>query len=374
MRLSHLGDVVHALPVFHALRRARPDARIAWAIEPEFAGLLEGLPGLERVVRFERRSGAAAWPRLAAELARFAPTWVVDAQANLKSAAVVLCAGPARRSGLALADWREKPGAVVLSDRAPAVARDVPDARGGPHALDRMLALARHVGGVEAEADFDLGISAEETTRASEQARAAFGELPREGDALLLVSGAGDVRSWPAAHFEELARRLAGASAHGSASNGRRVFLLGGPAEREVGAELARALADVPAARSWVGQRGLRELAAFLALAARAGAVAVGVDSGPLHLAAASGLPVVALEGPQSHARTGPWPVPERDGALPRHAVVRSREAPACAPCFARRCGHAEGPVCMTRLAPADVVDALERVLRASRARRAPPP
>ena len=60
IRLSHLGDVVHALPLFHALREARPDARIAWAVEPEFAGLLDGLPGLERTIRSS--AGAAPLP------------------------------------------------------------------------------------------------------------------------------------------------------------------------------------------------------------------------------------------------------------------------------------------------------------------------
>jgi len=153
VRLSHLGDVVHALPVFHALRRAHPSARIAWAVEPEFAPLLAGLPGLERTIRFARRKGARAWLELAAELATFAPTWVVDAQGNLKSAAVSLCAPSARRSGLHPRDWRERAGARALHDwpERPAAAP--------VHAVDRMLALARHVGSAHAEACFELGLS-----------------------------------------------------------------------------------------------------------------------------------------------------------------------------------------------------------------------
>ena len=57
VRLSHLGDVVHALPVYHALRRAFPEARVAWAVQEEYAELLEPLPGLTRTFRFERRGG-----------------------------------------------------------------------------------------------------------------------------------------------------------------------------------------------------------------------------------------------------------------------------------------------------------------------------
>ena len=108
-----------------------------------------------------------------------------------------------------------------------------------------------------------------------------------------------------------------------------------------------------------IGQRGLREYAAALSCAARAGVRYVGVDSGPLHLAAACGLRVIALEGPQSHLRTGPWPIPERESQRARHAIVRSAEVLACAPCYSRVCSHREGPVCMSRLAPQRVLAAL---------------
>ena len=78
IRLSHLGDVVHALPVYHALRAAHPRAELAWLVQGEFAGLLAGLPGLAAVLAFERRGGARAWLELRAALAAFAPELVVD--------------------------------------------------------------------------------------------------------------------------------------------------------------------------------------------------------------------------------------------------------------------------------------------------------
>ncbi|HUR28484.1 MAG TPA: glycosyltransferase family 9 protein [Planctomycetota bacterium] len=345
IRLSHLGDVVHALPVFHALRVAHPHARIAWAIEPEFAPLLAGLPGLERTVRFGRREGPRAWLELAAEIARFAPTWVVDAQGNLKSAAASLCAPSARRSGMHPRDWRERAGARVLHDCAAPVARDP------AHALDRMLALAQHVGATEAWPSFELGLVADEHERGRTALEAALGRAPLPGDVWLALSSAEDVRSWPRAQWAQLARLLSRA--------GRRVLLVSGPREEELGHHVARELSGEPDVRSWIGQRGLRELAAALALAARSGMRYVGVDSGPLHLAAACGMRVVVLEGPQSHLRTGPWPPPGRVGGELRHAVVRSGEALACAPCFRRTCSHREGPVCMSRLGPERVLSAL---------------
>ncbi|HTF90671.1 MAG TPA: glycosyltransferase family 9 protein [Planctomycetota bacterium] len=349
VRLSHLGDVVHALPVFHALRRHHPSARIAWAVEPEFAGLLEGLPGLECTIPFGRREGAAAWLRLAAKLACFSPTWVVDAQGNLKSAAVSLCAPSARRSGLHPRDWRERAGARVLHDWAEATDREP------AHAIDRMLALARHVGKEDATACFDLGLSQEEREQGSRALEAALGSPARSDVVLLALSGPSDVRSWPLPHWAELARSLSRA--------GKRVLVVSGPGEASAGEQLARELEEDTGVRSWIGQRGLRVYAAALHAAAAAGMRYVGVDSGPLHLAAACGLPVVALEGPQSHARTGPWPPPERADRYPietaRHAIVRSAETLACAPCYSRICTHREGPVCMSRLTPDLVLAAL---------------
>jgi ADP-heptose:LPS heptosyltransferase len=135
------------------------------------------------------------------------------------------------------------------------------------------------------------------------------------------------------------------------------VLVLSGPDEAREGGELERELAGVPRVGHWVAQRGLRELAALFEAAAAQGARFVGCDSGPLHLAAACGLACVALHGPQDPRRTGPWPVPQT--AASPHLCVGSVTPPACAPCLARRCTHARGPVCMAELAPERVLAAL---------------
>ena len=119
VRLSHLGDVVHALPVFHALREAYPAAEVGWICQPEFAGLLEGLPGLSRVFRFQRRDGVGAWRRLYRELRGFRPELAVDAQGNFKSAFATWCTRAPRRVGLARADWRERAASLLVNETAP---------------------------------------------------------------------------------------------------------------------------------------------------------------------------------------------------------------------------------------------------------------
>ena len=215
-----------------------------------------------------------------------------------------------------------------------------------------MLALCTHVGAPQAAPCFDLGLSTDELQRGERALAAALGSPVEAADVILALSQGPDLRSWPLGQWIELARVVCG---------GRRVLAISGPAEAEAGRRLAEELAGEARLRSWIGQRGLRELAAALTAAARAGASYVGVDSGPMHLAAACGLSVVALEGPQSHLRTGPWPPPEREAAGARHRVIRSAEHLTCAPCLSRACRHAEGPVCMSRLQPQLVLEALNQ-------------
>jgi ADP-heptose:LPS heptosyltransferase len=156
------------------------------------------------------------------------------------------------------------------------------------------------------------------------------------------------VRGWPRERWCELVRALR--------RKGQGVIVLSGPGEGELGRALARELAGDDGIVHWVGQRGLRELAAVFSAAARRQLALVSCDSGPMHLAAAHGLRVIALEGPQDGARTGPWPL-ERG-----HRVVRSKNAPECAPCLKRRCNHPQGPVCMRGIGAEDVLAALQLV------------
>lgn len=349
VRLSHLGDVVHALPVFHALRNAHPQAEIAWAVQPEFAELLDGLQGLARTFFFERRRGARAWLRLLTEIREWGPDWAVDAQGNAKSALATIGSGAARRSGMHPRDWCEPFAARVLTDHADAVAG------AEMHAMHRMFALAAHVAPGASLRRTDPALSPEERSAGRARLASLTGD-PSGPVTVLNLSSPADVRSWPIASFERLARALS--------ARGERAIVLSGPQEEAEGRALAERTTDLPRLAHWSGQRGLRELAAFFAAVAERGGRVVACDSGPMHLAAAVGLPVVCLSGPQDERRTGPWPVPEI------HRVLRASDPPRCAPCLARRCDHPEGPVCMTRISPEAVLSASDAGSPASR--RAP--
>lgn len=343
VRLSHLGDVVLALPLFHALRARFPAARIAWVVQAEFAGLLEGLSGLERIVRFERRGGARAWLELKRELARFGPDLALDAQGNWKSAMATLASGAPRRVGLAPPDWRERGAWVAMTEFAGAVDP------GAEHAFERTRALVRQLCG-------DVELRRDPALRDDERngGRRKLEELVGGAAAplLLQLSSADDVRAWPLSHALDFARR--------AAESGRTVLVLSGPGEVDAGRTAARELTQTPRVAHWVGQRGLRELAAVFSAAAERGGRYVGADTGPTHLAAACDLEVVVLSGPQSHLRTGPWPVAALATRGPGpHLALRSSLALDCAPCRSRTCVHPRGPVCMSSLEPQSVLAAL---------------
>ena len=331
VRFSHLGDVVCALPLYHALRAAHPAARIAWATEAPFAPLLEGLPGLERVIRFDRSAGLAGAARLIRELRAFAPDLCVDAQGNWKSAVAALASGASRRVGPHPRDWREPSARHLMSEHAHPAA--------GPHSVQRGAALSQHLA-CAAPARQDPVVSASEL----QAAKAALAtRLPVDKPFLIVhLSRPGDPRSWPEQRYRELASQAAKAD-HG-------VLFLSGPEEADLGARLA---AEVPAVQHWVGQRGLRELAALFTAAAQRGAALLACDSGPMHLAAACGLPVTLLAGPQDPDATGPmaW------GSA--HSAVRAPLPPACAPCLRRRCHHPRGAVCMSELSVSRALSAL---------------
>jgi ADP-heptose:LPS heptosyltransferase len=372
IRLSHLGDVVQALPVYHALRGSFPEAALAWAVQTEFADLLRGLPGLERVIPFDRKGGLGAWARLRADLADFAPDWAVDAQGNSKSALVALASGAPRRTGPAREHWQEFFAAGTCTDLAPSPAGD-----GEPlHSLERVFLLARHVAARQADAGLEttmpqaawrrrdpcLSDAEREAGRRSLTAHiingGENGQSGETGDgndgahsapSLLHLSRASDTRSWPAASFAALADLLV---PH------RQVLVLAGPAESAEAAILEAR--GIPVLR----QEGIRELAALFAAAAERRGCLIACDSGPAHLAAAVDLSVLLLAGPRDARLTGPWPVPLEGTGPARpgrtagpHRAVRVQGLD-CAPCRSRTCHHPRGPVCMGDLSP-DTVAAM---------------
>ncbi len=348
IRLSHLGDVLHALPVFHGLRRTYPEARIAWAVQAEYAAMLQPLPGLSAVLPFARRDGWRAWWKLRGQLKEFQPQWTVDAQGNWKSAGVAFLSKAKRRTGFAAQDMRESAAAWVANDPAPPW-----NQAAGQHAIDRNLHLAAYVcdtdrAGLRSLLPRDwLQLKAVERTTGRKHWRERMGPNPKR-PVILQLAAEGDVRAWPIEHQRRLLHELD--------AQRRDVLVLSGPGETELGKQFAREFESHVHLHHWVGQNSLRELAGAFRAAGDAGASLISCDSGPMHMGTLCGLRVIALAGPQDAARTGPWPVP---GADSPHLALRNAQPLACAPCLSRKCSQTGGPVCMEQLAPEQVLQVL---------------
>ncbi|MBK8913766.1 MAG: glycosyltransferase family 9 protein [Phycisphaerales bacterium] len=327
LKPSSLGDIVHALPMLAALRAARPDAHVAWLAATPFAPLLDGHPLINEVIRFDRGRLGRAWrsPAAAAELLSLMsrlrrPRFdlVIDLQGLFRSGWLAWSSGARVRAGFA--DGREL-SPLFLTHRIHAA-----DAL---HAVDRNLRIAAALGWPAQRVEFPLGIRDEEVSAARELLRSAGVDLAAACDARTgssaglgspappdagesSGSGGGFVAILPGARWRSKlwrAERWA-ALIDALAERGRRSVVLGGPGD----AEVLRAIeghARRPIA-SLVGRTTLRELTAVLSLADRV----VCTDSGPMHLAAALGRPVVALFGPTDPQRCGPYsPVVPAPGA-----------------------------------------------------------
>ena len=340
VRLSAMGDVIHTLPAAQALREAFPRAMIGWLIEERWAELLCA-PGAPRRGPRSAQRPLADWVhtvRLAgwrkslftiSTLQQIAKVWndvraaryevAVDLQGAIRSAVLARWSGA--RLVYGAAEPRESPASLWYTRQ--------PIARGA-HVIEQNLAIAEAVAQTKLKAprvQFPRGIEAE---RQIEQrlAEAAV------GDFAILNPGAGwGAKRWPAERYGRVARALA--------EDGLRSILNCGPGEDD----LAR---EAEAASEGAAKSMKCSITELIALTRRAKLFAGG-DTGPLHLAAALRVPVVAIFGPTDPMRNGPYGT--------RSVVLRNPGSPTT---HARRSAPDEG---MLEISPEAVVDAARGLL-----------
>ena len=318
VRLSHLGDACHALAVFHQLRATFPEAELHWAIQPEFAGLLTGVPGLTGVVLFDRKGGVGAWLRVRKSLRKTKFDLTVDAQGNWKSGMLSRLSGAPTRVGMAAQDWREKSAARTMTHHAAAA--------NGPHAMHRMGAICQFIQSANLKADlsefaWDLPLTESEKRAGHELLSQWLSNDTQRQRRILHLATPDDPRSWPGESYAQLARSLA--------QSGESVLCLSGPSEESVGDQVRNLCEGEAHVTHLVGQRGLRELASMLWAAGQDGVRLLACDSGPSHVAAAVGMAVDLLAGPTDPDHTGPWPSPPEH---PGHRILKSQTLEALKP------------------------------------------
>lgn len=338
---SAIGDVVHALPILALLRRRWPGAKISWLVTPACAGLLDRHPDLHEVIRFERRAFGKSWrsPRTAADLFRFACglrarafDLVIDLQGLFRSGWLAGATGAPVRIGLS--DAREFAG-LFYTDR---VAVDSPrdesadpdDAPPGRHAIDRYLCVTEWLGCGRGPVAFPFAV--DDVDR-----RHVAALVPSQRYAVLLPGTNWATKRWPVESFAALVEPL-------RERHGLETVIAGGPGDAELGERIT-------GATNLAGKTSLRQLVALLERAA----LVVANDSGPMHIAAALGRPLVTPFGPTDPARTGPY---QRMETVLRLGIP-------CSPCFSRRCSHQS---CLKWLGIGPVLDLADEQMRPSKA------
>lgn len=310
LRLSAVGDIVHALPALSALRRHGWEA--GWLAEPLGRPLLEGHPCLAHLVSAPSARRFRPGPARAAlrDLRRARYDVALDLQGLWKSAAWGRLSGSRRLVGYS-GQWRVEPGSAALLHERVAPPRDV------SHVIDENLALLRPLG-IEAVGTREFVFpDTRAQARAVEAALGSAGMAP--GSFAVLNPGGGwPEKLWTAEGYGAVARALR--------ERGLRVLVTWGPGEEGL-AERVVAASQGAAERCF--RTDLREL---IELARRA-RLMVAADTGPLHVACAVGTPVVGIYGPTDPARNGPFSpadeVVRRAGPPdPRHRG-RFRVAPA---------------------------------------------
>jgi lipopolysaccharide heptosyltransferase I len=327
VRLSAMGDVIHTLPAVHALREAFPRAHIGWLIEERWAELLcapgsprrGARPALRPLVDEVHAVSLKAWgksPFALSTLQRAATVWndvrdagydvAVDLQGAMRSALLARFSGAQMACGAA--EPRESPASLWYTRKV------VPRGR---HVVEQNLSVVESITG---HAGRILAPDVSCDFPREPQAQARIGQRLAElgiGDFAILNPGAGwGAKQWPAERYGEVARALA--------DQGLRSVLNCGPGEEEL-------VRVAEAASSGTARAVSCTISELIALTRRA-RLFIGGDTGPLHLAAALRVPVVAIFGPTDPARNGPYGT--------RSIVLRSAESVTS---HARRAGADEG-------------------------------
>ena len=299
---SSFGDVIHALPMVHALRQHPGVEALDWVINTEYQSLLEGNHDVTRMIVFPRRQKRHL-VKFLGELRREYYDWVIDLQGLLRSGLMTALARG--RCKIGMSDSRE--GASLFYSQT------IPVSTG--HAIERYQQVLQGLGVQCNTLTFSLPPPDE------------FKEAP---DSFILIH---PYSRWPT---KQLPKKLVFDLVKQLAPTPVLIVGQGKPW-------------NVPGAIDFTNRTSFKELIGLIKKAE----VIISTDSGPMHLASALEKPLVALFGPTDPLKTGPWT---------KNSRVMQLGLP-CIPCLSRKCRIAETQACLQRITVADVLNALKQVL-----------
>lgn len=355
VRLRLIGDVVFTTPAVRAIRRRYPHARISYLVEEEAAAVIRGNPHVDDVIV---ACGPRARGRLRADMAL-----ALRLRAARYDLAIDFHGGP--RSSLLT--WASRAPARIgfeVTGRSWMYTTRVPRPKiiRPRHSVENQWDLLAPFGIPAPDPSSDpVEMIEDPTAAASVERRLSMAGITRNDFLIVVhVSAGNPFRRWPAASFVDLVCRLLVPDPR------RRIVLTSGPSERDAATRIgddARARLG-PGLRDAVLRCGEFDLAGLRALLGRAG-LYIGGDTGPLHVAATTRVPIVTVYGPTLPFRSRPW----RDASLVSEAVEPGPLP--CRPCNQRRCEPGDFR-CLSRVTAADVAGCAERAIARAYATAAP--
>lgn len=323
--LGAIGDVTRALPLLTRIRRAYPAAYIAWAVEPTAAPLLEYHPALNTRIVYHRPQGIRAFGTFLRAIRHQQFDLVLDLQRHAKSGLVSYCSGAPIRLGFHRTNCKE--GNWLFNTHMIDPVADF------SLKLGHYLRFADALGLPDDGVQFGLRLRPEEEQRVE-----ALLTPVHQPFAAFFLGSRWPSRFWFAQAMADVAQALRD-------RYGMEAVLLGGPDEVTFG-QAVEAATSSPVS-NLTGKTSLRDLIGIFWQCR----FAIGPDSGPMHIAAAAGVPVVSLWGATSPIRSAPW------GS--EHLVLQGQAA--CSPCYTRQCRI--GRLCMQRITVQQVLEVVARVL-----------
>lgn len=331
VKLSAIGDVIHALPVAHVLKKQYPNIRITWVVEKPAYDLLTNNPDIDEIILFDKPKFKSVAGLLtngytfARELRARKFDLTIDLQGLFKSAAISYLSGASKR--LVYCNARE------LSHL---VGQRICGAHEQGHIVDQYLDVAQHLGCSVNDVQFPIHNTESEIKKIV--AIANHAGLRLENPYIVLAPGTNwPSKCWPPSHFATLADLLYDQNVI--------PVIIGGPNDQRLAQEII-AHTKIPPV-DLTGKTSMKQLAYMI----KKSQVFVGGDTGPMHLAVAVGTKVVALFGPTDPKRNGPYGK--------EHIVwVTPRE---CAGCWQRSCP--KNLDCLALLSPQDIHGSIEQLL-----------
>jgi len=342
VKLSAIGDVIHTLPALNAIRSHYPNAHITWLVEEAAASLVEGHEALDRVLVSKRKRWMKGLRRSSffstlSEIYRFIKAlrdidydMILDFQALLKSGVLIALARGQRKIGFGKGLEHMEHSYIFLNERIPAVDMEI-------HALSRGMMLIDALGIPSNTVEYKLPVSNHDHEKVDDLMK-TYGILGTKPIVAINPVAKWETKLWANKKFSQLADILID-------RYDAKIVFTGSPDDGPTIQDIMTTMKG--SAVNLAGHTTLKMLAALYQKVA----FVISTDTGPMHMAAAVGTPVVALFGPTAPWRTGPY------GS--DHQVIQAGLE--CRPCFKRKCETKE---CMKLISVEQVLDATFSLLK----------